>query len=437
MWFTDDGATRAIGRITPSGQITEFSAGLNSGSFLVDIAPGPDGNLWFTDRGTTRAIGRITPSGQITEFSAGLNSGSFPFSIAPGPDGNLWFTDQGTTRAIGQITPSGQITEFSAGLNGGNSPGGIAPGPDGDLWFTDGLAGAIGRITPSGQITEFTVGVNKAPAAIAPGADGNLWFTDQSRTKAIGRVGAGVSAASVAAPVVAGSGQQGTQQVCEGDRWAVWAGQQPLPDAFAFDGYQWSRDGSPIAGQTGQSYTPTSSDVGHQLSCAVTVTYPLLDVTDAATSAAVTVIPQSSGPTGAQGAPGQTGPSGAQGQTGPRGPQGQTGPQGPAGKVELVTCRTVTRTVTRHGHRVRVKRQVCSTRLVTGPVKLTIASGSAGAALWRGGVVYATGYSQQDRDGARTTLLAARMLRPGRYTLTVTSRRRGHTVKARGQITIT
>jgi hypothetical protein len=59
-----------------------------------------------------------------------------------------------------------------------------------------------------------------------------------------------------------------------------------MNNEFGFDGYRWLRDGSPIAGQTGHSYTPTTGDVGHQLSCAVTVTYPLLEVTDSAASAA-------------------------------------------------------------------------------------------------------------------------------------------------------
>ena len=76
---------------------------------------------------------------------------------------------------------------------------------------------------------------------------------------------------------------------CGGDVWSTWAGQQPSHDAFGFDGYQWLLDGSPIAGQTGSSYTPTQGDAGHQLSCTVTVTYPLLVVTVSATSAQVTV----------------------------------------------------------------------------------------------------------------------------------------------------
>ena len=59
---------------------------------------------------------------------------------------------------------------------------------------------------------------------------------------------------------------------------------------YPFDGYAWLRDGSPIAGQAASTYTPTGADVGHQLSCRVTVTYPLpFSVTANATSAAVTV----------------------------------------------------------------------------------------------------------------------------------------------------
>ena len=46
---------------------------------------------------------------------------------------------------------------------------------------------------------------------------------------------------------------------------------------------------APDYGATGQSYTPTAADAGHQLSCKATVTYPLLVVTASATSTAVPV----------------------------------------------------------------------------------------------------------------------------------------------------
>jgi streptogramin lyase len=207
VWFTED-VPPAIGRISPRGRITEFSAGLDVGSEPTAIVAGPDGNLWFTEGGRPAAIGRITPGGTITEFSAGLNARSEPESIVLGPDGNLWFTDDGVTNlgipAIGRITPSGTITEFSACLHTGRLGNAlsITRGPDGNLWFTNntrsigagvgvglGPPSAIGRITPSGKITEFSAGLQffSRPLAIVAGPDGNLWFTDFDES-AIGRI---------------------------------------------------------------------------------------------------------------------------------------------------------------------------------------------------------------------------------------------------------
>ena len=410
MWFTDEAGTPAIGRITPSGTITEFSAGLQPGNASVParIAAGPDGNMWFTDEAGTKAIGRITLSGTITEFSAGLQAGnaSFPADIVAGPDGNLWFTDNGGTRTIGRITPTGTITEFSDGLQAGNASFlvSIAAGPDGNLWFTDnGGTRTIGRITPTGTITEFSDGLQAGNASvtfsIVPGPDGNLWFVDHSGTRAIGRIGVGAPAASVRAPSVTGSDQQGTQHVCQGDVWAQWAGQPPSYGAFPFDGYQWLRDGSPIAGAATQQYTPTARDVGHQLSCVLTVSYQLLGVTVSATSARVPVFPQAAGP---------------------QGPPGARGPQGAPGNVELVTCKTVTTTVLKKvggkRRKVHVKRQVCTARLVSGAVRFSTA-GAIRASLRRGGVTAATGIAVRAGSGLRLLLRSRGRLQPGRYTL--------------------
>ena len=121
------------------------------------------------------------------------------------------------------------------------------------------------------------------------GSDGNVWFTDQGTIRAIGRIGVGAPAASVTPPAVTGSGGVGVPQTCGGDTWSTWAGQQPSHSAFGFDGYQWLLDGSAIAGATGQSYTPTTAEAGHDLSCEATVTYPLLVVTVSATSGTVHV----------------------------------------------------------------------------------------------------------------------------------------------------
>jgi streptogramin lyase len=197
LWYTGAGAGGGIGRITPTGTITEFSAGI-TGATVSGIAAGPDGNLWFTE-GADR-IGRITPTGTVTEFSAGITARSIPADIAAGPDGNLWFTESEGNR-IGRITPTGTVTEFSAGITARSYPIDIAAGPDGNLWFTEG-ANRIGRITPTGTVTEFTA--NGGPMGIAAGPDGNLWFTEAGGNR-IGRITPTGTITEFSAGITAGS----------------------------------------------------------------------------------------------------------------------------------------------------------------------------------------------------------------------------------------
>lgn len=110
------GYSTAIGRVTPNGEVTTFGECLHTGPQYTgpnSIAAGPDGNVWFTNHttrslpniGTPPAIGRITPSGQITEYRAGLSYASSPDGIVAGPDGALWFTDR-ELHSIGRVIPS-------------------------------------------------------------------------------------------------------------------------------------------------------------------------------------------------------------------------------------------------------------------------------------------------------------------------------------------
>jgi streptogramin lyase len=289
LWFTEHTGDR-IGRITPAGQITEFAVPTPN-AYPEGIVAGPDGNLWFTE---VAKIGRITPGGQITEFALpALNSGPSgasgtygqPAGIATGPDGNLWFTlyDAGM---IGRITPSGQVTEFAA-LDPGDEPADIAAGPDGDLWFTYDIGALIGRITPLGAAAVFSLpSPASEPQPIAAGPDGNMWFGDLLDGE-IGHISTGYTGPSLAAPSVSGSGRVGTSQTCDAGQWATWAGQQPVEASW-----QWLVAGSPLAGATGSSYVPRTSEVGSTLACSETVTYRLLAVTTSATSASIKVLPR-------------------------------------------------------------------------------------------------------------------------------------------------
>ncbi len=174
LWMASN---REIFRMTPGGTDTFFNGRPGRVIAPIGITSGPDGNIWFTDQACTQgsipktlgttacAIGRITPAGEITEFTAGLAPNAVPSAITTGPDGNLWFTDRRCTSSaahpacmIGRITPAGVITESSEGLSPGSLPWAIASGPDGHIWFTNLACSefrgqcAIGRISTTGAL---------------------------------------------------------------------------------------------------------------------------------------------------------------------------------------------------------------------------------------------------------------------------------------------
>ena len=140
------------------------------------IVTGPDGNLWFTEQGSIGAggccqptfpapgkIGRMTPTGQVTEFETPNQNWPYfvsnPAGITVGPDGNLWFTEysyltrdtgvQHGGNKIGRITTSGVITEFPIPTPYARADG-ITQGPDGGVYFTESpnnfAFGQVGRI---------------------------------------------------------------------------------------------------------------------------------------------------------------------------------------------------------------------------------------------------------------------------------------------------
>jgi streptogramin lyase len=182
VWFTEWLGNR-VGRITPSGAITEFPIP-TAQSRPYGITAGREGNLWFVEESANK-VARVTPSGEISEFPI-PTAGSFPYGITAGRDGNLWFTEY-LGGKIGRITPSGAITEFPTPTRGPNGSGsfpsyGITAGPEGNVYFTEESGNKLGRITPSGAISEFPIPIPRGesdqvrPVAIGPGPHGTLWF---------------------------------------------------------------------------------------------------------------------------------------------------------------------------------------------------------------------------------------------------------------------
>jgi len=209
LWFTERGDR--IGRLTPTGSLTVFHAGIAAGAEPFGIAAGADGNIWFSERNLP-GIARITPAGKVTQVPTGAGPGSYPIGIVAGPDGALWYAEQDDH--IVRVTTSGSVTRFSAGITAGSQPNMVALGPDGDLWFTEAAGDRIGRITPTGVVTEFSVGMTAGghPYGITAGPDGNMWFTDPGGNS-IGRItpmgvirefSAGISANAAPNQIVAG-----------------------------------------------------------------------------------------------------------------------------------------------------------------------------------------------------------------------------------------
>ncbi|GEM_PF-2378181 len=126
VWFTE---SAGIGRLTPSGILNEYPLPEGNGSGgPYQLTVGPDKNIWFVEympEGDGR-IGRMTPSGHLTEFATpGLGGLQW---ITAGPDKALWFT-AAHSDAIGRISLTGVVTSYQLpSLRA--QPVGIMTGPD-------------------------------------------------------------------------------------------------------------------------------------------------------------------------------------------------------------------------------------------------------------------------------------------------------------------
>lgn len=126
LWFGFQGGTlgqSAVERVTPSGTVTAFRNCLRYSQpwFGPDLlATGADGNVWFTSLASRMlpgitdppSIGRVTPSGEITQIYAGVSLE--PDEIIAGPDGAIWFS--AGIEEIQRIAPiNGPVNTFHVG----------------------------------------------------------------------------------------------------------------------------------------------------------------------------------------------------------------------------------------------------------------------------------------------------------------------------------
>ncbi len=195
LWFlSNEASVDELNLVTGAFSGTE----INSSSFSIEnsIVVGPDGDLWFTDSGNN-AIGRISASGNVTEFRVPIANAD-PTGLVVGPDGNLWFS-MATADDIGSISVTGQFVTYAIANNGAANGDAVAiiNGPNNNLWFTESSATSqgIGEMSTAGvtvanyPLADVTFDGNTFqpdPSGLVEGPDDNLYFSDSNTVNNIG-----------------------------------------------------------------------------------------------------------------------------------------------------------------------------------------------------------------------------------------------------------
>jgi virginiamycin B lyase len=221
IWFVDgspSASTPQIVKMNTSGAVLNRYY-MPTNHPVLNLSLGPDGNLWFAE-GSYR-VGTITPSGTITEYSVVWGSNSIPNirNITAGPDGNLWYTSEdtgGNYSGIGKVTTSGVSTFYQIPNAIQTQLGGITGGSDGNVWFTEANKAKVGKITPSGTITEYPTSLPATLMGITTGSDGALWLP--AANKIVRMTTAGV----VTSYTIPSTGGNTTGSIVTGSDGAVW-----------------------------------------------------------------------------------------------------------------------------------------------------------------------------------------------------------------------
>ena len=308
----------------PSMQINQdftIGAGADAVTFncsanVVDVN-GPNGHLLWEGTGTMTNHGRFDVAGGTLSIGAGqtwavvngiaLTGGLTSIASGGVLQGAATLTG-GVLRGAGQVT--GNVTNTSGTVEPGSSPGTLTVTGN----YTQGAGGTlrteIAGTTPGTQFDRLSVGgtatldgtlaIENAPAfdpavsntfeilsaASVSGAFSSLTGAQQPSGKTYAATYNADDAtlsltqsppSNTSPPSISGSPVDGQTLTCN---LGTWTG------APSFT-YGWLRDGVPIQGATGPTYTLTSGDVGKRVTCRVTGTNGAGN--DQATSAPVTV----------------------------------------------------------------------------------------------------------------------------------------------------
>jgi virginiamycin B lyase len=179
-WFTTgtEFVPSEIGRITPTGDITEFGPACAT-CIVTDIIQGPGDVLYYTSN--EPFLGSITTSGAILDPIQIPNSNAVAGNLVV--RGNeIWFTDFNNDSLWRYDVGSGEFEQFNV-----PEPHDAVVDAAGFVWFTAPLEPGIGMLDPAtGSVT--VTPTSRVPQELTIDADGNIWFTARFTPQGVGRL---------------------------------------------------------------------------------------------------------------------------------------------------------------------------------------------------------------------------------------------------------
>jgi virginiamycin B lyase len=209
-WFTESSEflPATIGRITPSGAVTEFGPACPF-CILNDIAQGPGNILYYTSNDPI--LGRITTSGDFLDPVPMPQSDAVAGNIAA--HGNrIWITDFNGDNLWRYTIGTGRFTQFPV-----SQPADVAVDAAGIVWFTAPDEPGIGRLDPQTGALSLTA-TEGFPREIAVAANGEIWFTERFVPLAVGRLDPATNTVTEF-PVTPGVGPEGITASPDGSIW--------------------------------------------------------------------------------------------------------------------------------------------------------------------------------------------------------------------------
>ena len=215
-WFTEGteftNAPPRVGRVTPSGDITEFDANCPF-CILTDIVQGPADILYITSNNPLLLRFNVATETFLEPIDIS-NSNAVAGDLAAHGD-DIWFTDFNNDSLWRYNITAGQFTQFPLPVQ----PSDVVIDSVGNAWFTATFEGAVDRLNPvTGTVDSFPVPDGLSPRQIAIATDGQIWFTSRFSPQGVGRLNP-VTGVVTTFPTPSNPGPEGIAASPDGSIW--------------------------------------------------------------------------------------------------------------------------------------------------------------------------------------------------------------------------